>query len=160
MKDDVDKSVNALGKKTPGAILVEAVVDSGAVDSVTPPKIFSAQVRSSEMSRNGVKYEGPDKSKIPNLGETDAVFAVDEGHSCGLRMQVADISRPLIAASHLADGGNIVQLGKKGGTIIHEKTGRRIAIQRRGGIYFLRMWISPPRDEAAASVFPRPGSKA
>ena len=159
-KGEEDKSVNALGKKTPGAVLVEAVVDSGAVDSVTPPKIFHAPVKPSEMSKSGTKYEGPDKSKIPNLGETDAVFAVDEGHSCGLRMQVADIARPLIAASHLADGGNIVQLGKKGGTIIHEKTGRKIAVQRRGGIYLLRMWISPPKDEAAASVFPRLGSKA
>ena len=100
--------MNALGKKENGAILVEGVLDSGAADSVTPSKIFPAKVRPSEMSKSGLKYEGPDKSKIPNLGEINAKFSVDEGHKCGLKMQEADIARPLIAASQLADGGNRV----------------------------------------------------
>ena len=165
---DGELSVNALGKKVPGAVLVEAVLDSGAADSVSPPGVFPAPVTPSEMSKNGFKYEGPDKSKIPNLGQTEAEFGVDEGYMCGLRMQVADIARPLIAASHLADGGNTVQLGKTGGAIINEKTGKRISVARRGGIYVLRMWVAPPKQSAAvgesenktASSFTRPGSKA
>ena len=94
-------------------------------------------------------------------------FTTEEGHRCGMTMQIAEIERPLIAVTHLSACGNRVTLGKDGGFIEHESTGRRIKIHRKGGVYIMRMWIPASASGAAgncqgarvrASGFPRPGS--
>jgi len=115
------------------------------------------------MSKNGRKYAGPDGSRIPNLGEVDAIFDVDEGYRCGMKVQVAEVQRPLIAVTHLTAAGNRVVLSEDGGEVVHVKTGKRVKIHRRGGVYTLRMWIpaAPGAGNAGggvtASGFPRPG---
>ena len=142
---------------------MEAVVDSGAVDSVVPPGIFEGAVRPSAMSKSGKRYHGPDGSPIPNLGQVDVSFRTEENHQCCLTWQVAQIERPLVAVSHLSASGHKVILGKDGGEIVHTGTGRKIHLHRRGGVYVLRMWVPVPgaergRDNKAASGFPRPGA--
>ena len=165
--EDCGGSLNALGKQTPGACLVEAVVDSGAVNSVAPLNVFPGELKASEMSKNGKKYRGPDGSRIPNLGQKDVEFVSDEGHKCGLTWQIADVERPLIAVLHLPEAGNEVVLKKHGGEVINEKSGKRIKLQRKGGVYIMRMWVPQKKDTAdnsgdnitksGASGFPRPG---
>ena len=126
----IDDTLNALGKPGEDRQLVEGIVDSGAVNSVTNKTFFDAEVKPSEMSRSGQRYRGPDGSRIPNYGQQEVEFATDEGFKCGLTMQVADVERPLIAVSHLSEAGNDVHLNKTGGMIINQKTGKEIAIQR------------------------------
>ena len=145
---------------------MEAVVDSGAVDSVAPPGTFSGSLKPSAMSRGGRKYRGPDGSAIPNLGQVDVGFKSEEGHQCGLVWQIAEVERPLIAVSHLAAAGHRVVLGKDGGEVVHTGSGRRIQIHRKGGVYIMKMWIPATaskgqqgqRDSRKASGFPRPGA--
>ena len=55
--------------------------------------------------------------------------------------QTSEIERPLISASQLAAFGNNVIFNKAGGTIVHEQSGRKTLLHKRGGIYVLRMWI-------------------
>ena len=154
-----DDGINALGSPTEGATLIEAVVDSGAVDSVANESTFLGEVKPSKMSKDGKMYRGPDGSRIPNLGQKDVTFTSDEGLKCGLTFQVADVERPLIAASHLIEAGNEVSQWKPGGVVKHIKTWKKIHVQRRGGIYVLRMWIPPNAAPAeGSSVFPRQGS--
>ena len=153
----------ALGRPAQGGRLVEAVVDSGAVDSVAPPGTFDGAPRPSAMSRGGKRYHGPDGSPIPNLGQQDVGFRTEEGHQCRLTWQVAQIERPLVAVSHLSASGHKVVLGKDGGEIVHLSSGRKIRLHRRGGVYVLRMWVpaagtAQGRDDRAASGFPRPGA--
>ena len=158
---DSEYGLNALGKPSPGARLIEAIVGSGAVNSVTPPGIFDAKVLPSEMSKAGRKYRGPDGSRIPNFGQQEVAFATDEGHKCGLTMQVADVERPLVAVSHLSEAGNDVSLGKNGGKIVNLKTKRTIAVARKGNLYVLRMWVNAKEGvesgKGAASGFTRLG---
>ena len=70
----------------------------------------------------------------------------------------------LIAVSHLSEAGNDVHLNKRGGMIINKKTGKKIAIHRRGNLYVLRMWVKKgpktkenDEDRGSVSIFPRPG---
>ena len=159
-RGEFDKTLNALGGPRPGARLVEAVVDSGAVDSVAPPGVFEGTMRPSAMSKRGKKYRGPDSSRIPNLGQLDVTFESDEGHKCGMTWQIAEIERPLIAVSHLSAAGNKVVLGKDGGEVVHEGTGRRIKVLRKGGVYVMRMWVPQRRSDVMQNGgpdFPRPG---
>ena len=65
--------------------------------------------------------------------------------------QVADIERPLIAASQLAAAGNRVTFKAQGGEIEHINSGRKMMLVKKGGIYVLRMWVA-----ANDPNFPRP----
>jgi hypothetical protein len=141
-----DQTLNALGTKTPGAVLIEAVVDSGAADPVARAGTFAGKTMPSVMSKAGRKYRGPDGTCIPNEGQQQVQFASDEGHQCGMTWQIADVERPLLAVSHLSAAGNKVVFGKAGGEIINIATGKKIAFQRRGGVYVLRMWVPGPNS--------------
>jgi hypothetical protein len=121
--------------------LVEAVIDSGAEESVAPPGMFDAEVKSSAMSRAGGKYRAANGARIPNLGQQRVTFTNDDGDRCGTVFQVAAVERPLISASQLAASGNAVTIDKSGGRITNERTGRSMKLVRRGGVFVLRMWV-------------------
>ena len=162
-RDRADDCLNILNQATTDLdklmVEIEAIVDSGAVNSVTPNGLFHAEVKPSLMSKAGRRYRGPDGSPIPNLGQQDITFTTDDGQRCGLTMQVADVERPLIAVSHLSEGGNDVTLGKLGGKIVNLKTGKTTNIERKGNLYVLKMLLPAKhvKKKDTASVFPRPG---
>ena len=83
------------------------------------------------------------------------IFTTEAGHKCGLPVQVAEVERPLIAASQLGAAGNKVELEEHSGSITHKQRKRNIPLQRKGGVYIMRMYISAAN--AGASGFPRPG---
>ena len=61
----------------------------------------------------------------------------------------------MIAASHVTRAGNKVELDANGGVITNLATGRKIKLQRKGGVYILRMWVVPGKEVPAG--FQRPG---
>ena len=150
-----------LNDTRPGHKLIEGVFDTGAVHSCAPPGVFPGTMRPSAMSRSGKMYRGPDSSAIPNLGQQDVNFVTDEGMKAGLTFQIANIERPLIAGTHITAAGNVVTLRADGGEITNIKSGRKIALHRRGGdeggVYTFRMWI-PTSEEGSTSPFQRPGA--
>ena len=93
------------------------------------------------MSKAGGSYRVANGHRVPNIGEQTVHFQTDEGLSAGMLFQTAEIERPLISASQLAASGNNVLFNKAGGTIVHEQSGRKTLLHKRGGIYVLRMWI-------------------
>ena len=62
---------------------LEAVVDSGAEDSVTPPDLFPGGVTPSPMSREGRNGRTADGSHIPNFGQAVVCFKGAEGGHVG-----------------------------------------------------------------------------
>ncbi len=82
-------------------------------------------------------------------------FATAEGHRCKIPFQVAGVEQPLLSVSHLTSAGNLVQLGDTDGNIVNLKTGRSIALERRGGVYIMKMWVP---DAAAPLPFGRQGA--
>ncbi len=83
-------------------------------------------------------------------------FATAEGFRCRLPFQVAEVEQALLSVSHLTEAGNIVQFGDTDGNIVNRTTGRSIALERRGGIYIMKMWIPDPA--AAQLPFRRQGA--
>jgi hypothetical protein len=82
-------------------------------------------------------------------------FATAEGHRCSIPFQVAEVEQPLLSVAHLTSAGNRVELGHAEGRIVNLTTGRSIALERRGGVYILRMFIA---DAAAQLPFHRQGA--
>ena len=80
-----------------------------------------------------------------------AAFCTPEGHGCSFRFQVAGVERPLVSVSQLARTGHRVEFGVDEGHTIREQSGRRIRLQRAGGVYLLEMLV---RDTGAAEAGP------
>ena len=130
------------------------MVDSGAEESVAPPGVFPGAIMPSAMSRAGKRYRAANGHAIKNLGQQTVRFRIGEGHACAMPMQIAEVERPLIAASQLAGAGNRVIFEKDGGTITSNSTGKEIHMVRKGGVYVLRMLVPISNS---ASDFPRQG---
>ena len=134
----------------PGERMIEVVVDSGAVASVTPPGLFPGSVEPSAMSLAGRTYRAANGSPIKNHGQVRVPFESSEGHKCSLPFQVADVEHALLSVGHLTAAGNKVELCAKGGLITNVASGRTMALTRRGGVYVLRLRVSG---------FPRQGAR-
>ena len=142
-------AVQAVGK--PGRMVVMAAVDSGAEESVCPRGVFMEPMVPSAMSQAGLGYRAANGSPIKNYGQQKIQFATSEGHKCNIPFQAADVERPLISTYSLAQAGNVVEFSEAGGSILHVKTGQRIALVRKGAMYFLPMYV----DAVQAPGFPR-----
>ena len=58
-----------------------------------------------------------------------------------ITFQVADVHKPLLSITACSDMGYDCYLGKEGGSLRDRMTGEVIPLERRGSLYFLRMWI-------------------
>ena len=134
----------------PGYRLVEAVLDSGAEESVAPPRLFLGPIAPSQMSQAGGSYRVANGQRVPNVGQQKVQFTLDDGQPANILFQIAEIERPLISASALAANGNSVVFNHKGGAIIHDKTGQRTELHKRGGIYVLHMWVREDPEQGFA----------
>ncbi len=155
LTDDAEVLLGAVAGETRGGRSVEAVVDSGAVHSVTPPGLFPGKVCPSPWSRAGRGYRAANGTGIKNLGQVDVPFATAEGHKCKIPFQVAEVEQPLLSVAHLTSAGNLVELGHTEGRVVNLTTGRTIALERRGGVYIMKMFIP---DAAAPLPFRRQGA--
>ena len=102
------------------------------------------------MSKAGGSYRVANGQRVPNIGQQAVHFETDEGQAAGMMFQTAEIERPLISASQMAASGNSVVFNQQGGTIVHEKSGRRTVLHKRGGIYVLRMWVPESPEQGFA----------
>ena len=138
-----------------GGRVIEAVVDSGAVHSVTPPGLFPGRMCPSPWSRAGRGYRAANGTGIKNLGQVSVPFGTAEGHKCSMPFQVAEVEQALLSVAHLTQSGNRVELGHAAGRIVNLKTGKTMALERRGGVYILKMFIA---DGVAPAPFRRQGA--
>ena len=71
-----------------------------------------------------------------------ALFSTGEEHKCQIPFQVAEVEQPLLSVAHLTAAGNKVELGANDGRIISLSTGWTIALEKRGGVYLLKMFLA------------------
>jgi hypothetical protein len=152
LTDDAEELLAAVSSGAPGGRVIEAVVDSGAVHSVTPPGLFPGPTVPSPWSRAGRGYRAANGTGIKNLGQVAVRFCTAEGDRCAIPFQVAEVDQPLLSVAHLTSAGNRVELGHASGRIVNLATGRAIALERRGGVYIMRMHVA---DGVAPAPFRR-----
>ncbi len=155
LTDDAEQLLATVSGGPRGGRIVEAVVDSGAVHSVTPPGVFPGQTVPSLWSKTGRGYRAANGTGIKNLGQVAVKFSTAEGDTCNIPFQVAEVDQPLLSVAHLTGAGNRVELGHANGRVVNLKTGRTIALERRGGVYIMRMYIA---DAVSPAPFGRQGA--
>jgi hypothetical protein len=155
LTDDADALLGAVSGGALGVQVVEAIVDSGAVHSVTPPDLFPGPTVPSPWSRAGRGYRAANGTGIKNLGQVTVKFATAAGDRCSIPFQVAEVEQPLLSVAHLTSAGNRVELGHTDGRVVNTTTGRTIALERRGGVYIMKMYIA---KEVEPAPFGRQGA--
>jgi hypothetical protein len=142
LTDDAEELLAAVSSGARGGRVIEAVVDSGAVHSVTPPGLFPGPTVPSPWSLAGRGYRAANGTGIKNLGMVAVKFCTAEGDRCSIPFQVAEVDQPLLSVAHLTSAGNRVELGHASGRVVNLATGRAIALERRGGVYIMRMYVA------------------
>jgi hypothetical protein len=151
LTDGAEELLAAVSSGARGGRVIEAIVDSGAVHSVTPPGLFPGPTVPSPWSMAGRGYRAANGSAIANLGQVAVRFCTAEGDRCAIPFQVAAVDQPLLSVAHLAAAGNRVELDNTKGRVVNLATGRSIALERRGGVYIMRMYLA---DGAAPAPAP------
>jgi hypothetical protein len=122
---------------------------------VAPPGFFPGHMAPSPWSKAGRGYRAANGTSIKNLGQIAVRFATIEGDKCSIPFQVAEVDQPLLSVAHLTAAGNRVELGHTDGRIVHITSGRSIALERRGGVYIMKMVLA---GAAAPAPFRRQGA--
>ena len=134
-----------------------SIVDSGAINSVAPPSVSSVPLAESKGSLSGMQFHTADGTRIPNLGQKTLATVSEEGAPIRQTFQIAEISRPLASVVELADAGNVVVFGRKGGYVYNVESRRRLDFSREHGVYLLRTWTQEPSNDQTNSTFARQG---
>ena len=122
---------------------------------MTPPGVFPGSTVPSLWSKTGRGYRAANGTGIKNLGQVAVKFTTAEGDTCNIPFQVAEVDQPLLSVAHLTGAGNRVELGHASGRVVNLKTGRTIALERRGGVYIMRMYVA---DAVSPAPFRRQGA--
>ena len=133
-----------------------ATVDSGASEHVAPPTVAD-HVRLDDGPKKGVEYEVADGGSIQNLGERRCLVGNDHNHTINrLDLQVTEVHKPLLSVAKMVDAGQRVVFDRQGAYIEDTKTGNRIPMERRGGIYEIRLWAKQFNAKNEKAGFTRP----
>ena len=105
----VPQGVNIVGQAEEEYEEIEMAVDSGATETVVGLDMLSSvELKDSEGSRKGVKYEVADGTLIPNVGEKRFVVEGEEGYERKMTAQVCDVNKALLSVSKMVKAGNKV----------------------------------------------------
>jgi len=150
----------------------DITLDSGASHSVNDGAKYTPDwpLSSSEASRRGVNYIGPDGGIIPNKGERKGKMGFENGIIANTCYQEGGVRKPLLAVADVLDQGNISIFSNQGNIVApmsdpavkkilellsQIKTG--IHVHRVNNTFRIPAWIQKaPKPEAeASSVFIR-----
>ncbi len=124
---------------------VSLTVDSGACENVMDVEeaLPGYEVKPSKASINGVKYASATGEEIPNLGEVVLPIVTPEGGRCRIKMQAAEVSKPLASVKRICQTGHIVVFDEDGSYIYNKASGSINHLREEGGNYMLDVWVPP-----------------
>ena len=106
--------------------LIKVVVDSGAIDTVTPPHVAKAfPTMETDASEKGLHCRAANGSKITNHGAR-TISGVSSNYSpINMTMNVADVKKTLASAYQIVQAGNKIILDAEYSYIVNSYQERR-----------------------------------
>ena len=117
----------------------EIVVDSAAEESCWP--VDQGGAFETKPSRRNIVLKTANGAEMRHYGEKEiTIKGSSDGEVVGLKFQVTDVKRPLLAVRRLVEKGNVVMFGPEPHQtyILHVASGRRIPMERRGGTFVIK----------------------
>ena len=125
---------------------VKVTMDSGAIDSVSPPDVGRAfPIVETFASKNNIDYKGPNDSPIKNYGQRCFQGLNDSYGQMSGAWQVADVNKVLGSVDKAVDALNTVVFDSEGSYIYNKPTKQTTAMYREGGEFKYDLWIPRPR---------------
>ena len=120
---------------------IELTVDSGACDTVMPLSSCTDIALQSSPAQ-GIPYEVANGNTIKNEGERRCLM-MTMGSKAPQRIvfQVADVHKPLLSITRVADAGYECHLNHRGGYLLDTFTGEKVPIVRKMNLYTMRVWV-------------------
>ena len=125
--------------------VIKVTVDSGAVDTVTPPstaKYFP--ILETDSSRRGLDYRAANGTRIKNHGARSVKGISSEFKPMNLIMNVADVKKTLASAFQIVAAGNKVVLDIDYSYIVDKTTGEKTTINIENGEFNFDLWVPAP----------------
>jgi hypothetical protein len=117
----------------------DIVVDSAADESCWPKDQGGAF--ETKPSTKNIVLRTANGGEMGHYGEKEITFRSGESEEVlGLRFQVTDVRKPLLAVRRLVERGNVVSFGPepRDNYIQSVETGRKIPMERRGGSFVIK----------------------
>ena len=125
-------------------------VDSGACESVIDAveQVPGYDVQETRASKSGLVYASATGEEIPNLGEVLLPMLTKENTKRSMKMQVAEVSRPLASVKRICEAGHVVVFDEDGSFIFNKITGETNQLREESGNYMFDVWV-PPKNAVA-----------
>ena len=114
----------------------DIVVDSAADESCWPQGQGDAY--EVKPSRRWILLRAANGSEMAHYGEKHIAIRGSDGEPLGLRFQVTDARKPLLAARRLVECGNEVNFATHDSFIRNTSTGKKIPLTKKGGSWVIR----------------------
>jgi hypothetical protein len=150
-----DSEILSVTRNREGWTLIEAAVDSGAMDNVMPITMLPAvALHESPGSKRRASFRVANGAKIPNLGQKVVKFQTQKGQDRQIIFQVASVTRALISVGKIKQAGRDVILDAKP-RIVNHKTGEVTRLVEKGGLHVLEMWVKKVTKVVRRTVSPQ-----
>ena len=169
------KEVNSVPKNLDNMELITVTVDSGAFNTVGPPKTGTHfPLKQTQASKAGKHYRAANGTTIRNHGQRVVTGLNENGHKVGMPIQIADVNKVLGSVREMVESGNRVTFdrdadGKPCSHVLHKATGKKTSIHERNGAFQFDVWVPKGDGVDVTKVqevaegdkeegFPRPGT--
>ena len=105
-------------------------------------------------SLGGKRYAAANGSPIRNEGEKTVEFMTNCGKKQKVKFQLAEVTKVLLSADKINKAGFNVDLNAKNPMIMDTKTGAKIPLKRKNGIFVIDLWVN---TEKVGRIFTWPG---
>ena len=138
-----------LAENRDGWTEIEVTIDSGACDTVMPTSMCKhISIMQTEESRRGMEYEVANGETVLNVGARHCILMSENSQNPKrITFQCADIHKPLLSISRVADLGYDCILSRNGGELRDRTSGETIPLHRRGNLYVMRAWIRQDKSD-------------
>ena len=134
---------------------LEAMVDSGAAVSAIPPEVAS-QYPVRNHAASGRTYYAANGTQVKDEGMRSPLMRTDEGQMRSVDFSVCNVRRPIISVGKAIEKGQRVVFDSDGSYVEDKASGARTAIEKKNGVFVMRMWVvpRPVRDSEKINLAP------
>lgn len=151
-----DKKKTVKGKKWASLGVGDIVVDSAADESCWP--VGQGDAFPTQPSKRRLLLKTANGGEMKHYGEKDITIQTPDGEVLGLKFQVTDVHKPLLAVRRLVEKGNVVSFGPEPNEnfILNKSTGKKIMMEKKGGSFVVKANFVADLAADAEAVFSRP----
>ena len=140
VKNDASPQKPAGGQMTWASLGAGEIVVDSAADESCWPKDLGGAFETRPSTRN-IQLRTANGGEMSHYGEKHVTFrSANDEEVVGLKFQVTDVKKPLLAVRRLVERGNVVSFGPtpSDNYIKNRETGKMIPMERKGGSFILR----------------------